>query len=205
MDWRWQAMDVLCVPSALFLCSGAALSELNKLALPACAVMDGGGAGRVSGFVVCFSVLSSGFSHNEYTPLRLESCRVFFHFFSALSDLLREDFTAGRATQRWSGWVPSSAEYFVIAGRLWNAVTLYIAALPLTLAQLLSLPLRFAQWGLQPYPSLLLHPMSTNTVSTTLHVASISVLPPCSNLSPLFTQIHTPSDVSMHGSQICLC
>lgn len=81
-DWKWRAVDLLCFPSTAFLLPElqAELSQLLCLCCPSCLYQAapqwaGGRAGaEEAGLCVWSFVLSSGFSCNEYRPLRLESC-----------------------------------------------------------------------------------------------------------------------------------
>lgn len=104
---------------------------------------------------ICGSVLSSGFSCNEYRPLRLESFSCRFAI-CQVRILLR----GGAGGDGLGGFLhlqnPLSSD-----GRLWNAATVCAVSLPLILlcphwaqpqcvratqTQLLPLPLQFSQW-----------------------------------------------------------
>lgn len=68
----------LCVSSTAFLQPEAVnfivLSEVSQSPLSGSALMGGRGGWVKVGSCVCSSVLSNGFGHNEYRPLRLRSC-----------------------------------------------------------------------------------------------------------------------------------
>lgn len=153
-----------------------------------------------SGSCVCGSALTSGFSHSEYRPpLKLES---FFHPFHSLLS----------GPWGWGGWVPVSVESFVWCWRLWNTVTLCTTSLTLTLILVASTcanhpgPTIISASPVCPVgfvaPSFNAIASSGAVAGDVLHPASVPVLRPVPSL--LFAQIHPPSDVSMHGSQMCL-
>lgn len=191
-----------CVPSTTFPePEEASYAALSQLFLPGSTVMGEGGVGGKAASSVCSSVLFSGFNHDEYRPLRLESSFCLCMFCQVkigMPGQPEDEGHRGRFPQWW--WSYRQLQTFV-------ALLCFNPGPSLNVYW----PLR---WDCCLWPSglssgdciLALHCSLMGWVSWERQTASavlVSVLP--SHPSPLLPLIHLPSAVSMFRSLRRVC
>lgn len=202
---------VLWIPGATFMQTEAfshtALSEGLPWLCQALPRQVGKRMGEKAGLCIFWSVLSSGFKHNEYRSLTLVLVTsllwpVEWGFYGQVSHRVIGD----------QGPTPSVAR-FVSDGGLWNDATLLTISLSLSLGSdsvctshpspiVTSAPLFWsASWGLHPNPSLPSSPLRLPRVPDSIF-GFVSVLPP--SHCPCLSCMLTFRCSNEQGPQMCL-